>query len=187
MSFREYMETSITVLQRTIETLDPERVEQAITLITDCLRADRALLVCGNGGSACDAEHITGELVGRFLKNRRAYRAVCLSSNVASLTAWSNDFNYETAFARQVEAFGDRGGVLLGISTSGNSANIVRAVEAAKARGLATIAMTGDGGGRLAALSDLLLAIPARSTPLIQQAHACVYHYICEHVEARLS
>ena len=106
---------------------------------------------------------------------------------MAALTAWSNDFTYETAFARQVEAFGDPQGVLLAISTSGNSANILRAAEKAKAMGLFIIAMTGEGGGALAKLSDLVVAVPSRQTPFIQQAHECIYHYICEQVEARLS
>lgn len=187
MSIAAYLEDSIAVLRRTAETLDAGRVERAVDLIAGALGKNRALLVCGNGGSASDAQHITGELVGRFLKDRRALKAICLTSNPAVMTAWSNDHSYETAFARQVEAYGEPGGVILGLSTSGNSPNVVRAFESARAAGMKTIAMTGEGGGRLAPLSDVLLDVPSRSTPLIQQVHLCLYHHICERVEAILA
>ena len=186
-SLSDYLETSAAVLRKTRETLDPALMEDAVARITAALGADRPLLVCGNGGSASDAQHITGELVGRFLKERRGLKAICLSSNAAVLTAWANDYSYESVFARQVEAYAEDGGVLLGLSTSGNSPNVVAAFEAARARGMATVAMTGDGGGRLAGLSDVLLAVPSRHTPLIQQVHICLYHYLCEEIEARLA
>ncbi|WP_431857333.1 D-sedoheptulose-7-phosphate isomerase [Azospirillum sp.] len=182
-----YLDQSIAVLERTRDAFDHGLVEQAIDRIVDALGADRPLLVCGNGGSAADAEHITGELVGRFLKNRRGLKAISLVSGAATLTAWANDYSYETVFSRQVEAYGRSGGVLLGLSTSGNSPNVVAAFEMARSLGVGTIALTGEGGGKLASLSDVLLAVPSRSTPLIQQAHICLYHYICEHVEARLA
>jgi D-sedoheptulose 7-phosphate isomerase len=161
------------------------RVEAAVGRIAEALSARLPLLVCGNGGSAADAEHITGELVGRFLKERPALKCVCLSSSVATLTAWSNDYSYETVFARQVEAYGEKGGVLLGLSTSGNSPNVVEAFRAARRLGMATVAMTGDGGGRLRELSDILVDVPSRHTPDIQQVHLVLYHYLCEAVEAR--
>ncbi|MBP2316088.1 D-sedoheptulose-7-phosphate isomerase [Azospirillum soli] len=186
-SLSDYLETSAAVLRKTRETLDPALMEDAVARITAALGANRPLLVCGNGGSASDAQHITGELVGRFLKERRGLKAICLSSNAAVLTAWANDYSYESVFARQVEAYAEDGGVLLGLSTSGNSPNVVAAFEAARARGMATVAMTGEGGGRLAGLSDVLLAVPSRHTPLIQQAHICLYHYLCEEIEARLA
>jgi D-sedoheptulose 7-phosphate isomerase len=148
--------------------------------------ANRPLLVCGNGGSASDAMHIAGELVGRFLKERRALNCICLSSNPSVLTAWSNDYSFETVFSRQVEAYGRDGGVLWGISTSGNSANVVEAFRVAKGLGMTTIGLTGEGGGRMAEFTDILVDAPSRSTPMIQQIHICLYHYICEQVEARL-
>lgn len=129
--------------------------------------------------------HITGELVGRFLKERNPFKAICLSSNSAVITAWSNDYSYESVFARQVEAYAEAGGVLIGLSTSGNSANVVEAFAVARKLGLSTIALTGDGGGKLAALSDVLLDVLSRSTPHIQQAHICIYHFLCEQVEAK--
>ena len=103
------------------------------------------------------------------------------------LTAWANDYSYDTVFSRQVEAYGEPGGVLLGLSTSGNSRNVVAAFEQARAIGMTTIALTGKGGGKLAGLSDILLDVPSRSTPLIQQAHLCLYHHLCERVETRLA
>jgi D-sedoheptulose 7-phosphate isomerase len=162
-------------------------MEAAVAATVGALAAGRTLLACGNGGSAADADHIVGELVGRFLRERRALRAISLSANPAVLTAWANDYSYETVFARQVEAHGEPGGVLLGLSTSGNSANVVRAFEAARQRGMVTIALTGEGGGRLAALSDHLLAVPSRSTPAIQQVHLALYHCFCAAVEARMA
>ena len=182
-----YLDRSIDVLRQLRDSGADDRVEEAVSRVATALGAGRPLLVCGNGGSAADAQHITGELVGRFLKERRGLKAICLSSNAAVLTAWANDYDYETVFSRQVEAYGEPGGVLLGISTSGNSGNVVKAFEAARAHGLATIALTGEGGGKLAALADVLLDVPSRHTPLIQQAHICLYHFLCEQVEARLA
>lgn len=179
--------SAIDVLRRTMDSLDPARVEAAVDAVATALGANKALLVCGNGGSASDAMHITGELVGRFLKERRGLKAICLSSNAAVLTAWSNDYSYDTVFSRQTEAYGEPGGVLLGLSTSGNSRNVIAAFEVAKSLGMTTIAMTGEGGGKMAGLSDILLDVPSRSTPLIQQVHICLYHYLCEQVEAQLA
>lgn len=186
-SLADYLDRSAEVLLKTRDAVPGALIEEAVARIVAALGAGRPLLVCGNGGSAADAQHITGELVGRFLKERRALKAICLSSNAAVLTAWANDYSYETVFSRQVEAYAEPGGVLLGLSTSGNSTNVVAAFEAARSRGMTTVALTGDGGGKLAPLSDVLLAVPSRFTPLIQQAHLCLYHYLCEEIEARLA
>lgn len=186
-SFASWLDESTAVFQRTRTTLDEARVERAVDHVARALAGDRAVLVCGNGGSAADAQHITGELVGRFLKERRAYRAICLAADMAVMTAWSNDYSFDTVFARQVEAYGGPGGVLIGLSTSGNSRNVGAAFETARSLGMTTVALTGEGGGRLAALSDVLLDVPSRHTPLIQQVHVCLYHYLCERVEARLA
>lgn len=182
-----YLDSAIEVLKRTTETLDPARMEAAVAACTAALGAGKAMLVCGNGGSASDAMHITGELVGRFLKERRGLKAICLSSNSAVLTAWSNDYSYDTVFSRQTEAYGEAGGVILGLSTSGNSRNVIAAFEVAKSLGMTTIGVTGEGGGKMAAVSDILIDVPSRSTPLIQQVHICLYHYLCEQIEARLA
>ncbi|MBI1260866.1 MAG: SIS domain-containing protein [Rhizobiales bacterium] len=185
MGIGDYCLDAARLMEETARHVSDACMEAAIVAVTEALTHDRALLVCGNGGSASDAMHITGELVGRFLKERRGLKAICLSSNPAVLTAWANDYDYATVFSRQVEAFGETGGVLLGLSTSGNSANVVKAFEEARRQGMTTIGMTGLGGGKLAALSDILLDAPSRSTPAIQQIHVCLYHYLCEEVEAR--
>jgi D-sedoheptulose 7-phosphate isomerase len=187
MSLRDYLAQSSEVLERAAAAISQSTMEAAIHCIVAALSADRPLLVCGNGGSAADAMHITGELVARFLRDRRAFRVICLSESPVVLTAWSNDVTFETVFARQVEAYGGEGAVLLGLSTSGTSRNVVAAFERARRMRMQTVALTGEGGGRLAPLSDFLLAVPSRQTPLIQQVHLCLYHYICEHVERRLA
>lgn len=183
----DYLNQSADLLRETARTLDDGRMARAIALTVTALGANRPLLVCGNGGSAADAMHITGELVGRFLRDRRALKAICLAADSAVLTAWSNDFGYATVFARQVQAYGEAGGVLLAISTSGNSANVIKALEMARSNGMATIGLTGQGGGKMAGLCDVLLDAPSRSTPMIQQVHGCLYHYFCEKVEAALA
>jgi len=162
-------------------------MDAAIAATAAALAAGRPLLACGNGGSAADAQHIVGELVGRFLRERRALRAICLSSNLAVVTAWANDYSYDTVFSRQVEAHAEPGGVLLALSTSGNSRNVVKALETARAAGMTTIGLTGEGGGAMAPLCDHLFAVPSRYTPAIQQVHQCLYHCFCAGVEAALA
>lgn len=159
-------------------------MQAAVAATASALAGGHPLLVCGNGGSAADAQHIVGELVGRFLAERRGLRAICLASNPAVLTAWSNDYGYDTVFSRQVEAYGESGGVLLGLSTSGNSRNVVLALEAARALGMTTIGFTGEGGGRMAGLCDHLFAVPSCFTPAIQQVHLPLYHCFCAGLEA---
>lgn len=186
-SFDAYLDASIEALIATRKAIDAGKVERAIGVMADALAADKPLLICGNGGSAADSMHIAGELVGRFLKNRRALKAISLSADPAILTAWGNDIGYDGVFARQTEAYGEPGGVLLAISTSGNSGNVVAAAKAAKAKRMMTVALTGEGGGALGPLTDILLDVPSRSTPLIQQVHICLYHYICAEIEERIA
>jgi len=187
MSLHQHLSHAANVINAMIGHSSMPVVEKAIEALVLCLRENRPLLVCGNGGSASDAMHITGELVGRFLKERRGLNAICLSSNPAIITAWANDYTYDTVFSRQVEAYGQQGGILWGISTSGNSANVVKAFEQAKKMNMITIGMTGLGGGKMAALSDYLIDVPSKHTPDIQQVHICLYHYICEQLEARIA
>lgn len=187
MSVAGYLNISAEILRRSALYPGITHVDAAIALIVDALGVGLPLLVCGNGGSASDAMHITGELVGRFLKERRALNCICLASNPAVLTAWSNDYSYDTVFSRQVEAYGRAGGAILGISTSGNSKSVVNAFLAARTLGMKTIGLTGEGGGVMAAHCDLLIDVPSRLTPLIQQVHICIYHYVCEQVEAALA
>lgn len=186
MLFSQYLTNSIQILEQTAEIWPQDLATQAVHTLTTALDSGKPVLVCGNGGSASDALHITGELVGRFLLERKAFNVICLSANPSVLTAWANDYSFDTVFARQVEAYGQPGAALLGISTSGNSRNVVSAFEQARSMGMKTIALTGEGGGKLAPLSDHLFAVPSRSTPLIQQVHICLYHYLCQQVEEAL-
>ncbi len=162
------------------------KIEEACALIVSSLSANRPLLVCGNGGSAADALHISGELVGRFLVERRALNVICLTANAAIITAWANDYDYESIFSRQVEAHGNNGGVLLCISTSGNSKNVIKALSMAKHLGMATIGMTGEGGGGMASLCDVLIDVPSNVTPRVQEMHLVIYHFLCEQIELAL-
>jgi D-sedoheptulose 7-phosphate isomerase len=186
MSVESYLHASALSLQAMATWKSLPKVEMAIDALAQCAQANKPILVCGNGGSAADSMHIAGELVGRFLKERRALNCRSLAADPAFLTAWSNDYDYGTVFSRQIEAYGERGGVLLGLSTSGNSANIVAAFEAARGRAITTIGMTGQGGGRMAPVTDILIDVPSSSTPIIQQIHICLYHYICQEVERRV-
>lgn len=161
-------------------------IERAIDLLSHCFQAGGKLLVFGNGGSSADAQHICGELLGRFMLARKGLPAIALSSNQAVLTAWSNDYAFETVFARQVEALGRPGDIAWGISTSGNSPNVVEAVKTARELGLATLGLTGRGGGRMAPWCDVLLAAPVVETPRIQEIHLVTYHAICGGVESRI-
>ena len=160
---------------------------RAATLIADGLAADRKLLVCGNGGSAADAQHFAAELVGHFVApNRAGLPAICLNADTSVLTAWSNDVGFDSVFARQVEALGRAGDVLVGISTSGRSTNLVRAFEAARRQGLVRVAILGRDGGDLRPLADVAIVVPAADTQRIQEVQTLVIHLMCELVEARL-
>lgn len=161
-------------------------LEQTIDLLSRQFRAGQKLLICGNGGSAADAQHIAAEFVGRFHLERQGLPAIALGCNPATLTAWSNDYEFETVFARQVEAFGQPGDILWGISTSGKSKNVLRALETAKAMGLYTIGMAGNEGGAMGAFTDYPLFVGQKNTPYTQEIHLMSYHRICEQVEAQL-
>ena len=175
---------NLELLQSDQDLLD--RIEQAIHLVAAALRANKPVLVFGNGGSAADAMHISGELVGKFRFERAAMNVICLNTNMTVLTAWSNDVNFETVFTRQVEAHAQEGSVLWGLSTSGNSPNVVSAFALARVRGLKTIAMTGSDGGKLRDLADLLIASPGSDAPSAQNVHVVIYHYMCEEIERLL-
>ena len=161
-------------------------VQRAIALLTSRFKAGGKLLVFGNGGSSADALHICGELVGRFARKRPALPAIALSSNQAILTAWSNDYSFETVFSRELEALGRAGDIAWGISTSGSSPNVVSGLKRARDMGLHTIGMTGARGERLGDLCDVLMTVPLVETPRIQEVHAITYHAICAAVENAL-
>jgi D-sedoheptulose 7-phosphate isomerase len=187
MALKPYLETSANVIFDAANNEELlHKVEEAVTVVTEALSKGLPVLVCGNGGSASDALHITAELVGRFLMERKALNVIALADNVATITALANDYSYDTVFARQVEAYGKPGAVLIGLSTSGNSANVIRAFETARQEGMKTIAFTGKDGGKMASCSDILIDVPSSSTPLIQQVHICLYHYLCHAIEQKM-
>jgi D-inositol-3-phosphate glycosyltransferase len=157
---------------------------QAAQAIVDCFADGGKLLICGNGGSAAEAQHLSGELVGRFrLAGREALPAIALTADSAVLTAWSNDCGYEQVFARQVEALGRPGDVLLGLSTSGRSLNLLRAFETARRRSMKTIGLLGGDGGPLLTLADLAIVAPSADTQRIQEVHTVLVHLLCELIE----
>jgi D-sedoheptulose 7-phosphate isomerase len=163
-----------------------EATAQAAALCVAALRAGGKVMICGNGGSAADAQHWAGELVSRFHYDRPGLAAVALTTDSSILTAIGNDYGYERVFARQVEAIGVKGDVLFALSTSGNSPNVVAALEAARAKGISTVGFTGQGGGKMAALCDLCIRIPSASTPRIQEGHEVLGHAICGMIEAAI-
>jgi D-sedoheptulose 7-phosphate isomerase len=164
-----------------------EAVSKAVDVVASSLAAGGLLLVAGNGGSAADAQHIVAELTGRFLRDRRPLRALALHVNTSALTAIGNDYGYEHVFAREVSAHGRPGDVLLAISTSGNSQNLVRAIEAARQKKVTVIGLTGESGGQMRAACDLCLRVPSKSTPRIQEMHILIGHTICQFLEERLA
>ena len=159
------------------------QLAELATAAADVLGNGGRLLLAGNGGSAADAQHIAGELVGRFMRERGALPALALTTDSSILTALGNDYDFDYIFARQVEAQGRRGDMLLGISTSGNSANVVRALQTARAMGLFTAGLTGQGGGKMAPLCDYCICIPSRDTPRIQESMLLVEHILCGMIE----
>jgi len=173
---------------RTLESLKKlgREVTRAADLIEECLRAKNKLLVCGNGGSATDASHFATELVVRFAKDRRALPAICLASDSGILTAAGNDYGFDEVFARQVTAFGVPGDVLVCLTTSGKSKNVIRALQEAKARQIKTIAFLGRDGGLTLGVADLDLLVKGDSTARVQEAHQLLLHVLCEIIESRL-
>jgi len=174
---------SISVKERTLETSRAGIIE-AVQAIRKALRANGKVLLCGNGGSAADSQHIAAELVGRFRKERRALAAIALTTDTSILTSVGNDYGYEQVFARQVEALGAPGDVAIGISTSGNSKNVIAALAAAKKLNMTTVSLTGGDGGALAKISDININVPSKDTARVQETHICVGHVLCELVEA---
>ena len=163
-------------------------IEEAGKIASEVLKKGNTILFCGNGGSSCDASHIAAELVVRYKSGneRRALPAISLSADSAVLTACSNDYGYEFVFSRQVEAFGKPGDLLVGLSTSGNSKNVIAAMEAAKKIGMKTISFLGGDGGKMKGLADLDLIIPRKETARIQESHILIGHILCSIVEYEL-
>lgn len=160
-----------------------KRIDQAVTEILLAFRAGNRVYFCGNGGSAADAQHLAAEFSGRFYKDRLALPAEALHCNTSYLTAVANDYGYEHVYSRMIEGIGQPGDVLVGLSTSGNSVNIIEAFRKAKRKGMVTIAMTGAGGGKMKEECDILINVPSSDTPRIQESHIMTGHIICELVE----
>jgi D-sedoheptulose 7-phosphate isomerase len=179
------IEASIDVKRRTIETQVPMIVAIAERVV-ETFRRGGKLLLCGNGGSAADAQHIAAEFVSRFRRERHGLPAIALTTDTSILTAISNDYGYERVFARQVEALGRPGDMVIGISTSGISASVIAAMRAARNGGMATVGFTGASGGTLVDHVDLCLCVPSHNTARIQEVHITVAHTVCEIVERTL-
>jgi D-sedoheptulose 7-phosphate isomerase len=169
-----------------VEALAP-RIRCAADAIAQSFAEGGQLLACGNGGSAADAQHVAAEFVGRYLKERAPYPAIALAANSSALTAIGNDLGFDEVFARQVRAHGRAGDVLLAISTSGDSPNILAAIDAAHGAGLTVVGLAGRDGGKMAGRCDVCLTVPVDSTPRIQEAHILIAHVLCGLVEDALS
>lgn len=163
-----------------------ELVAEAAQQIVGSLRAGGKVLFMGNGGSAADAQHLAAEFVGRYLKERRALPALALSVNSSAVTAIGNDYGFDQVFARQLEALGKEGDVVVGISTSGNSRNVIQALEVAKSKSIYSVALTGESGGLMRKIADCAICMPSDKTPRIQECHILTGHIICEIVEIAL-
>lgn len=176
---------SIAVKQEA-EKILPEQVARGIVAMTECLRAGGKVMACGNGGSAADAQHFAAELIGRFERERQELAAIALTTDTSILTAVGNDYSYDEIFSKQVRGLGKKGDILIGISTSGNSKNVVKAIEAAKKMGIKIIALTGNGGGKITSLldaDDIHLCAPSARTARIQETHLVLLHALCDGVD----
>ncbi len=182
---REHLRTTaaaaVQVASESAETV----AKMAEALIT-ALRAGRKVLLCGNGGSAAQAQHLAAEFVGRYLRERQPLPAIALSADTAALTAIANDYRFDDVFSRQIEALAVEGDVLIALSTSGTSADVVLAAQTARARKVIVLALTGQNGGELARHADLALLVPSVTTPIIQEIHLAVGHVLCDLVERAL-
>ncbi len=163
-----------------------EKIVEVVQLIAQAFRDGKKVLIFGNGGSAMDASHIAAEFVNRFLMERPPLPAIALNTDVAVLTSISNDYDYSQVFSKQLYALGHEGDVVIGISTSGNSLNVIKAIEVAKKNGMKTVVLTGGAGGKLANMADYVFAVPTKHTPRIQETHITLGHTICEMVDEEL-
>jgi D-sedoheptulose 7-phosphate isomerase len=186
-SITEIIQQSIAVKAKIIyDTLILKEIEEIAEACTKALRNGHKIMFCGNGGSAADAQHLSAELSGRFYADRKPLAAEALTVNTSYLTAVANDYSFEDIYSRLIDGNGKEGDVLVGLSTSGNSENVVRAFETARRKNIKTAALTGESGGKLAPLSDYIIKIPSSDTPRIQESHILIGHIICEIIENNL-
>ena len=182
-TIKEILEESIKIKQKVIETLIPD-IEESANIMINCLKSGNKILVCGNGGSAADAQHIAGELVGRFQKERPGLPCIALTTDTSIITAWTNDYEFNSLFARQVEALGKPGDVLIGISTSGNSQNIIQSFEKAKEMNIKCVSLLGKDGGKIKDINYIKkIIVPGEITARIQESHMVIYHIWCQLIE----
>jgi len=174
-------------IKRAIAKSKISEIERIVEFIIIAYKTGGKVVLFGNGGSAADAQHLAGELVGQFALKRQAFPAIALTTNTSILTAVANDYGYDAVFSRQVEALVNEKDVVIGISTGGNSPNVIEAIEIAKMKGAKTIGLTGGNGGKLAEVADLVLIVPSDITPRIQEVHITIGHIVCELVEKELA
>ncbi|MFC2059480.1 SIS domain-containing protein [Chloroflexota bacterium] len=174
-------------IKKAIASSQTGEIESMVKSIITAYKTGGKVILFGNGGSAADAQHIAGELVGQFRLKRQALAAIALNTNTSTLTAVANDYGYKNVYSRQIEALANEKDVVIGISTSGDSPNIIEAIETAKTKGAKTIGLTGGSGGKLAKIADLVLIVPSDITPRIQEAHITIGHIVCELVERELA
>ena len=181
---KSYLSRSSETLQ-SLNDLGPD-IEAAASMLINTVKCDNKVLICGNGGSAADSQHIAAEVISRFRKERASVAAIALSTNTSILTAVSNDYDFKTIFSRQVEGLGKSGDLLIAITTSGNSENVVAAAQTAKKMGMQVLSLTGSSGGKLTEISDVVIKIPSEQTSHIQEGHLVVYHLLCHLIEEKL-
>lgn len=163
-----------------------KKTEKVINVLYDAIRKGNKILVCGNGGSAADSQHFSGELIGRFQKERKPVACVSLTTNTSIITSIGNDYSFEKIFSRQIEGIGKSGDILILFSTSGRSKNIIDAALVAKKKGIKTVSFTGAQPNKLARISDINISVPSRSTPRIQEIHSIIIHIICQLIEEKI-
>jgi D-sedoheptulose 7-phosphate isomerase len=187
MAIKDIIQASIDTKQRVLE--DPallERIDQVTQAIVKAFKSGNKVLFCGNGGSAADAQHLAAEFSGRFYTDRDPLPSEALHCNASYMTAVANDYSYDVVYSRLVKGMGKRGDVLVALSTSGNSVNIIKALEQAQQIGMVTASFTGETGGKMRDLSDFLINVPSTDTPRIQEAHIMIGHIICQMTEEQL-
>lgn len=184
---KSLIEESITIKQNFLKNQKQIKVlSRVVEEIIYAFKKDKKIIVFGNGGSAADAQHMVAELVGRYKKERKALNAVALSTNTSTITALGNDYAYEIVFSRQIEACAEKGDIVVGISTSGNSPNVLKAIETANKLKCVTVGLTGLSGGKLKDMVKYCICVPSNDTPRIQEMHITIIHIICELVEKKL-
>ncbi|MCK5214945.1 MAG: D-sedoheptulose 7-phosphate isomerase [Candidatus Omnitrophica bacterium] len=181
-TIKDIFKDSIAVKEASLD-CNMDAIIQAVKEITRALKKNKKVILFGNGGSAADSQHIAAEFVGRFQRERPALPAISLTTDTSALTALANDYGFDIVFARQLEALGSKGDVAIGLSTSGNSPNVLLALKQAKKMGLKTISFTGGKGGKMAPVTDIKIVVPSQITARVQETHICIAHCICELVE----